>query len=249
MAFAATALVNVLAFGWEPEIRGITAVLIGVLVLMGSVWLLLATNTGARLGMLLSLTGFFGFMAILGAVWWVYGIGLQGEFPSWVAEEIIVEDLDGAISDEVSADLEGWIALPAEDPQRGQAVAAADAFLTDPDVGIFDSPADYIVGDVFDKGGETYFFTLLHRPHYALVQVQAVVPQIQEEGRPPPTPVADEGEPVISVLMIRDLGDRRFPSAMITLGSLALFAVCAYLLHRRDQESEQNRSTALEKAG
>ena len=46
--------------GWDPAIRGILSVLTGVVVLMGSVWLLLATNTGARLGMLLSLAGLAG---------------------------------------------------------------------------------------------------------------------------------------------------------------------------------------------
>ena len=42
---------------WNPGIRGILSVLVGVVVLMGSVWLLLASNVGARLGMLLALTG------------------------------------------------------------------------------------------------------------------------------------------------------------------------------------------------
>ena len=40
---------------WDVTIRGIAVVATGTAVLMGSVWLLLATNTGARLGTLLSL--------------------------------------------------------------------------------------------------------------------------------------------------------------------------------------------------
>ena len=50
-------LANLLAIGWQPEIRGITVVVIGVVVLMGSVYLILTTNLGSRLGFLVSLAG------------------------------------------------------------------------------------------------------------------------------------------------------------------------------------------------
>ena len=42
---------------WSPFIRGILVVLIGVGVLCGSVYLLLATNLGARLGFLVAMAG------------------------------------------------------------------------------------------------------------------------------------------------------------------------------------------------
>ncbi len=40
-----------------PEIRGILTVIIAVVVFIGSVYLLLGTNVGARLGFLLSIAG------------------------------------------------------------------------------------------------------------------------------------------------------------------------------------------------
>ena len=43
--------------GWDPVITGYLAVLISVLVLCGSVYLLLATNLGVRLGFLVAWTG------------------------------------------------------------------------------------------------------------------------------------------------------------------------------------------------
>lgn len=79
--------------GWEPEIRGALTVLVGSLVLFGSVWLILNTNLGNRLGSLISLVGFFGWMFIMGIVWWIYGIGLQGDRPTWEPREIIFGDL------------------------------------------------------------------------------------------------------------------------------------------------------------
>ena len=39
----------VAGIGWEPEIRGALTVLVGSLVLFGSVWLILKTNHGNRL--------------------------------------------------------------------------------------------------------------------------------------------------------------------------------------------------------
>ena len=46
-----------LAINWEPELRGILIVIIAVAVLCGSVYLVLGTNLGARLGFLVALSG------------------------------------------------------------------------------------------------------------------------------------------------------------------------------------------------
>ena len=69
-------------------IRGLLVVLVGVVVLMGSTYLILATNSGFRTGGMLALTGFFGWMTIMGFIWVLYGIGLQGRLPSWHVFEI-----------------------------------------------------------------------------------------------------------------------------------------------------------------
>ena len=77
---------------WDPQIRGFLAVLVGVVVLMGSVYLLLGTNLGARLGFLVAISAIFGWCTIMGITWWVYGnIGMLGEAPHWVVEEIVYQ--------------------------------------------------------------------------------------------------------------------------------------------------------------
>ena len=65
---------------WDIAIRGILVVLVGVVVLPGSVYLLLGTNLGARLGFSVAAAGLFGFLTILTAVWWIQppGIGPMG---------------------------------------------------------------------------------------------------------------------------------------------------------------------------
>ena len=76
------------AIQFDPNIRGVLVVLVGVVVLCGSVYLLLATNTGVRNGFLIALAGLFGWMFSMGLIWWIYGIGLRGTDPSWIAKEI-----------------------------------------------------------------------------------------------------------------------------------------------------------------
>ena len=78
-----------LGVSWEPELRGIVVVLVMVVVLIGGSYLIVGTNVGARLGLLIILGGFFGWMATMGAIWWVYGIGLKGPEPSWRPAEPI----------------------------------------------------------------------------------------------------------------------------------------------------------------
>lgn len=93
-----------LVFGgvsWEPEIRGALVVLVGGTVLFGSVWLLLTTNIGNRLGALNALAGFFGWMFILGTIWWIYGFGLIGDAPTWQPKEVVFGSLSTAATGSV----------------------------------------------------------------------------------------------------------------------------------------------------
>jgi hypothetical protein len=84
------------AIAWFPEIRNILALAAGVGILMGSVYLLVATNTGARLGLLIALACLLGWITIMGVIWMAYGIGLKGREPTWHAIEINHGDLTEA---------------------------------------------------------------------------------------------------------------------------------------------------------
>src|ERR1044072_5226786 len=59
--------------------------MIGVGVLMCSVYLVLMTNLGARLAFLVTFAAFAGWMALMGGIWWIYGIGLKGDAAEWKA--------------------------------------------------------------------------------------------------------------------------------------------------------------------
>ena len=114
---------------------------------------------------------------------------------------------------------------------------------------------EFTVVNVFEKGGErspTFwggridFLAFFHKPHFAVVEVAPLVPQRTEPGRAPARAVIDTTRPHEYVYMVRDLGHRRLPAAIITIASLILFLVLAWLLHRRDRYVAVNRAaTAL----
>ncbi len=310
---------------WDPAIRNILALAVGILILVGSVALLISTNTGPRTGVLIVLTALFGWMTIMGLIWWMYSGspaslgGMKGTPAHWRVVNVNVGDLkqdpldkarqlpvpdDQAkvaqiladhpellpkvntdntpgkvitLGDLVDADpallaqyhlqpsdLAGWHLLPTSDKQRGDASAVADAELGPDGLKVFSSASAYKVINVFDIGGKENEHPLppnpsmwdrvkqnvetaieiSHPEHYIIVQVQAVIPQETPPGGKPPTPKLDPTQPIISVVMIRSLGDVRFPGFMTFIVSLTLFLILCNTLHRRDKLIARNRAAA-----
>ena len=312
---------------FDLEIRGILVVGTGVAVLIGSVWLIVATNTGIRHATLVILAGLMGWMAILGSAWWMYGSGWKGADPSWQTVDINVGDLNAsgvrearllpapdelpsayemvvASGDpranaefntlpteadypdlppaevaEIQADLQlrnetltrselaavapgvtrgyglddlaGWKLLPTTRSGDAQAQAVADV-LAHPDLG-YNSTADFKLLDAYTIGGKpelsedpnrwdrislwvTNTARITHPIRYSLVQLQQVIDQPEVPGMAPPRPVVDTGEPVVSVVMVRDLGTRRLRPALVAIGSGLIFLALCYWLHVRDKE-------------
>lgn len=162
------------ALAWDPQIRGALIVVTAFVILPGSVYLLLATNTGAKLGFLLAAAGFFGWMAVMGWIWVVYGIGLRGDQPSWHVHEIVTGDVaDNGTTEEAEGFPVGWRELRTGDAILGDAAAEADAVLAPADDAgghggeeggdevhfepVFDDPADYVLVAGYAKGGDNYW--------------------------------------------------------------------------------------------
>ncbi len=82
------AVLNFAAIAFDPNIRGVLVVLIGMVTLMGSIFMILSTNSGVRVGFLVAASALFGWMFLLGSVWVIYGIGFKGRDPSWVPTDI-----------------------------------------------------------------------------------------------------------------------------------------------------------------
>lgn len=162
---------TLLAVGWEPELRGILTVILGTVVWMGSIYLILGTNMGARLGFQVSLAGFFGWMALMAGIWWVYGIGLKGDDAAWVEVEgsTVIQEVDllheagvlddplavaddessaetaGVLRDEITG--QGWAQVDSSEPAFGQAQASAEEFLAE--AGAFEA-GEYAVTAIYE---------------------------------------------------------------------------------------------------
>ncbi len=265
---------SLLAIGWEPEIRGLLTVIIGVVILCGSVYGIMATNLGSRLAFLVALTGLAGWMMLMGAVWMIYGIGLRGPDPSWepVAGSAVLQDVNALASAgmlDPSADVpddasatesaeivsdtfldQGWTVLDPASPAFGQAQASATEILIEEEAF---SAGQFEIVEVFDTGGERYpkindsldFLAFRHAPHYVVAEAAAFVPVRTEPGRAPARPEIDETRDRVYVYMIRDLGARRQPPAVLLIGAGAIFFALCYLLNRRDRIRRVNLAQPL----
>jgi hypothetical protein len=265
---------SLLAIGWEPELRGLLTVIISVVVLCGSIYLIMATNMGARLAFLVALTGLAGWMVLMGMVWWIYGIGLRGPDPTWqpVPGATVLQDTnalraagvldtvpqipDNATPEQSSAFIrdqflaEGWIVLDPASPAFGQAQASAGELLEEEDAF---AAGQFEIVQVFDIGGERYpkinetldFLAFFHTPHYVVAEAAPLEPVREEPGRAPARPQIDEERQREYVYMVRDLGARRQPPAVLTIGAGVIFLALCYLLHRRDRILRENLDQPL----
>jgi hypothetical protein len=82
-------------------------------------------------------------------------------------------------------------------------------------------------------------------PHYAVVQFQPAKPQEAVAGEPPPVPVPDPDAQVISAVLVRDIGQRRLPAALLTMGSALIFGLLCAMLHVRDRRVAEHRSASV----
>lgn len=265
---------TLLAIGWEPELRGLLTVIIGVVILCGSVYGIMATNMGSRLAFLVAAAGLAGWMTVMGVVWLIYGIGLRGPDPTWqaVPGSGILQDVGALGSAGVldpdadvpadatptdSADIvrntfldQDWIVLDKAAPEFGQVQAAATEILVSD--GAF-AAGQFEIVEVFDTGGERYpkindtfdFLAFLHTPHYVIAEAAPFEAVRTEPGRAPARPVVDETRQRQYVYMLRDLGARRQPPVVLAIGAGLIFLALCYLLHRRDRVLKSNLDQPL----
>ena len=360
-----TAVLGAIAF--DPTIRGVLVVLVGSIVLIGSVYMVLATNSGMRAGFLIAGASLFGWMFLMGLVWWMYGIGLKGRDPAWMPAEInldrgsplatkaaeklppsselpdpkelleryplikavakgsegkdyepkslsnivtvvtplvvlkesevaktirpnleknaseyiaahpeldaVLAQSDAELAKTISAqatelrttiedELNGWCLLSETDPRRGEAVASSDAALAEEK--IFGDPtkqSSYIVRDVFFHGGKepcapiteksavdqawhriATTFRVKNPSLYSVVTVTKAKQVVTAPGETPPAASPEPGASTVSVVMLRNLGNRRFMPFLFALVNGLLFVVFAWQLHERDKRAMAARA-------
>lgn len=275
----------------DPFLRGALIVIVAFLILPGSVYMLLATNTGAKVGFLLAAAGLTGWMAVLGWIWVAYGIGIKGVEKHWTPVEVITGPVAKQTTIDAAQDFpHGWDRLQLGATALGDAQAAADKVLAKPSSApapgaaapppsrftpIFDTSENYAFVAGYQVGGQNCWLPgghvcapvgehidssiwgkfrqkirrgPFHRPHYAVVQVAPVLYQ-NALGGALPKALPDPAKPVTTVIMVRNLGDLRFPSFVFAVSLSLLFGIITRTLHRRDKEIWEARGLVGAGAG
>ena len=246
------------AITWEPQIHAIVVVLLAALILPGSVYLLLSTNLGMRLGFVIAMAGLFGWLTVMALIWTIYGIGPKGDAPSWKVRETVVGDPAGAGTTALAGFPRGWKELPPDNPEVTDAQATVDADLVPPSgsgkKGLFNDSSEYLPVSAFERGGKVDYLLGLsvkhkgipyhHETHYLVTQVQKIKPKVTVPGQAPPKSEADPTQPVVSVIMVRNLGNLRQRPLLYLIEFGALFIVSVVVLHSRDKRAMAEREQA-----
>ncbi len=235
---------------WNPTVKGILVVAAAITLFVGSVYLVLSTDLGARLGFLITAAGLSGFMIILSSLWLTNTdplSSLRGRIPEWKGEEVVPTVADSTIAE--VREIPGNGQEVPEDDVAG-VEAAVETVLTEEESELakFSSSSDYLVLETLEIGGESKNL-FWHEPRYAAVEICPVDLDALDvpTGDPIPDPECQAGEDHETVVLIRDLGSLRQPPAIVLGASIILFVLSLLGLHWR--ERDQQRAQELAEAG
>jgi hypothetical protein len=79
-------------------------------------------------------------------------------------------------------------------------------------------------------------------PLFAAITLQKATDVVVAPGEAPPPPVADDEAQIITVVLERNLGNKRFIPALFTIFNGILFAVFAWMLHNKDKRAMAARA-------
>jgi len=241
---------------WYPTVLGILVVVAGIGLFCGSIYMLLGTNLGARLGFLVAFTGLAGFMVILSTLWVTTASPLntlKGRIPAWKVQQF-VPSLDKA-QDPAARKVTKKEKVDTIEAANVKAAVDARLVTVQPTAIVkptaemnkfakFDKVTDYITPVTYEVGGSDpkfLSFQYTHKPLTAIVQVCGVKPIDTPFGVPPPKPECDPTSPKNGyVILSRDLGQLRLPPVLALISSGVLFGLGLLGLHWRERdEAEQ----------
>jgi hypothetical protein len=255
---------------WYPTILGVLVVLAGIVLFCGSIYLLLGTNLGARLGFLVAFTALAGFMTILTLLWCTTASPLntmKGRIPHWSAVQVVSDPSRSNIAavrniaakkNSVST-TEASNVKAAVDEALVTKVSLPTITYTPNDnrFAQFPDVTKYLVLETYEVGGSHPRFwkgEFTHSTQYAAVHFCQVVntTNAQPFGLPPLPPECDtaQGAKTGWVILQRDLGSLRTPPFVAFCAALILFLLGLLALHWREKDQmELERAKAEAEAG
>jgi hypothetical protein len=237
---------------WNPTILGVLVVAAGVTLFCGSIYLLLGTNLGARLGFLVAFTGLMGFLVVLSVLWMTTASPLntiKGRVPKWEVKQVVA-DLDQAkIGDartikqkgeKTSATEASNVKAAVDDALVSEEPTAAEPEPPQKEFAQFGEVTEFMTGDTYEVGGgnpNPLDFELTHKPLIAVVEYCEVVDVEVDFGLPPPEPECDpQSDKQGFIVLERDLGSLRAPPFVAFLMFTVLFGLGLLGLHWREKD-------------
>jgi hypothetical protein len=253
---------------WYPTILGILVVVSAIVLFMGSVYVLLGTNVGARLGFLITFTSLMGFLMILSLLWLTTASPLEspkGRVQSWSVIES-VSDLSKAKTTAVHGANDKQHRASSTDASN--VAAAVDAALitkkstptvtytpNDNRFAKFDDVTKFMIVQTWTVGGSKPQFwkgEFNHATKYAVIEYCATAPQTQTFGLPPLPPECASGADAQKGYLIAqfDYGTLRLPPFVVFLITGILFGLGLLMLHWREKDEHAAAEAAkVEAAG
>ncbi len=168
-----------------------------------------------------------------------------------------VEALAPELIDEDADLFGGWSLQSTAD--AGEAQTTATAYLTEE--GFLEAGDPFVFAETYDRGGKAQLpddpsrwdrislsvtnFTPQHPTRWSVVQIRPAIAGETPPGQPPAADTPDADAEILSVVMVRNLGDRRLPPFLVMLGSTFVFLALCYVLHVRDLDANA-RAAAFE---
>lgn len=258
VTFANTAIERSL---WYPTILGVLVVVAAVVLFVGSIYLMLGSNLGARVGFLATFTGLMGLMVVLTSLWVTTASPLntlRGSVPKWEIKEVVSNPSKSSIEAVRNIKQDG---TKVEAIEAANVKAAVDeGLVTKVDTAVekftaednkfakFTLVTDYLVTNTWETGGSRPSWLdgqFRHTPKYAVVQICGTAENTQPFGVAPDTPACaadgtDRAKKNGYVVLEYNLGDVRFPPLVAFISSVILFVLGLLMFgwYEKDRRAE-----------
>ena len=239
---------------WYPTILGVLVVISAIVLFIGSIYLLLGTNLGARLGFLVTFTSLMGFLMILSVLWLTTASPLEspkGRVASWSvienvpditkAKTVAVRDI--AQKQNKASQIDASNVLASVDAALITKVGTPTVQVTPNDnrFAKFGDVTQFMVLQTYTLGGSNPQFwkgEFNHSKKYAVIEYCKTATQTQTFGLPPLPPECASGADAQRGFVVAtfDYGTLRLPPFVVIVITAILFGLGLLALHWREKD-------------
>ena len=231
-------------------IEGVAATISGLIVFVGSVWLLLAVIMGGRLAYFVTASVTLGFIFIMTLVW-SYGtpLGPVGELPEWNGVDLKESASELEFGPGTSYPDGEWHAPDPDDPAQMTKAAELES-----------AAIDYLAEQIREKKGGGFLAEsdasvvaesarLLEQgeEQYGAVQLEASTSAIEKANEADPDQAVTPEDATLVLVMSYDPGNPLGKARMIAGGTFLVFALHLFGLSRAEKKTKKD-TTATEGA-